>query len=1013
MSLQHEQHRQQMESLVDVINKQRADNSSASSSSFSSPPNFPAFDPSAELCTDYFSRFNTFVGAHSIPDAKVAQLFLTSQTPVTFKLIQNLASQNTPKMDINELSFENIETFMKDQFHPKRFVVRERFKFWGNMRRKPGETIQELSARIRQEAVTCDFASIKNPLDEAMRTRFMCSVENEAILKALFKVKDDQLTFAKAIEIATETEDAAKYAKETVHGETKSLQIVQDSSSIVLKTKKQSKLKSHKRDFPQGTCGRCGGTHSGKECRFKNSVCRFCSKLGHLEKVCLQKAKSKKPVSTIVNSVHRTSIFPQLKQNIQLAGKNLSFEVDTGAGENFISADVWKSIGEPHLRPVRNRFESASKHPLPVIGTFTTDVTCSNSTSQQNIQFVVTKVPHLNLLGRSAISKLNISVDNLLGTNRIHSVRNNETDQSLQKACKQICQEFPSLFEPGLGTLKDYELDIKFKPDASPVFIKPRPVPLALQDDLAAAYDAGIAKGVWKTAQFNEYGTPVVPIRKKTLSGQSTPQLRVCGDYSVTVNPQLETHRYPIPLPADLMRKLGGGYGFSKIDLADAYNQIKLSPVSQKKLALSTHRGVLLQNRLPFGISSAPGYFQEIMDQLTSDLPGVAVYLDDILVSGRNAEEHLQNLRQLLQRLHDKGMRCRLEKCVFAQPSVEYLGHQLSRNGIAKGPKVDAVTKMPPPTNVSGLRSFLGQVQFYNKFLSNLSTVLEPLYRLTKKDIKWRWCAEEQYAFQSVKDMLCTDTVLAHFDPSLDIGISCDASEYGIGSVLFHRYADGSERPIANVSKTLSPTQRKYSQIQKEALAIIFALSKFHQFLYGRKFILVTDHKPLLNLFSPTQPTPALAANRLARWSLTLSQYDYTIEYRKSSAHGNADALSRLPAGPDTAFDNKEDGDDTHSVCTINSISRQLNPTDPGIIAKESSKDPVISTVTAVMVGHRQPLNTMTQSRNILCNHFENMKIPLVVNLGVYSMVLGLLYQFHFKEEYWIFCIWATLVFNV
>ena len=486
---------------------------------------------------------------------------------------------------------------------------------------------------------------------------------------------------------------------------------------------------------------------------------------------------------------------------------------------------------------------------------------------------------------------------------------------------------------------------MKFKPDTQPVFCKPRTVPLALLDDLNQAYDAGIKKGIWKPIQFNDYGTPVVPIRKQLLSNQKKAKLRVCGDYSVTVNPQLETHRHPIPLPEDLMRKLGGGYFFSKIDLADAYNQIELGPESQRRLALSTHRGVLLQTRLPFGISSAPGYFQEVMDQLTKDLKGVAVYLDDILVSGSDAEEHLRNLRALLQRLDEKGLRCKLEKCEFAKPSVEYLGHTLSRDGIAKGPKVDAVINMPAPADVSGLRSFLGSVQFYGKFIPDLATISEPLTRLTRKGQPWTWSSAEQNAFQRLKDALCTDAVLAHFDPKLDIGISCDASNVGIGAVLFHRYPDGSERPIDNASKTLTDTQRRYSQIQKEALAVIFGLKKFHHFLYGRRFILVTDHKPLVALFGPTNAIPAMAANRLARWALTLSQYDYSVEYRATKDHGNADALSRLPLGTDEDFDGEEDQADVSVVCNIEQLSRQLDPIQPKLLVKESGKDPVISSV--------------------------------------------------------------------
>eukprot|EP00731_Ephydatia_muelleri_P034369 Em0057g1a len=862
-----------MEALITTMTDKREQHTSISQQI--AIPNFVPFDSTTELWTDYWARFQTFIGANSVPVGKQAQVFLTNQSRVNYKLLSNLASQQSPPKDINDLSLEEIAEYMKGQFDPARYVVRERFKFWSAMDRKPGESVHELAARIRHDAVTCDFPSISDPLDEAMRTRFMCSVNNEAVLKALFKQKEGDLTFAKAVAIALETEEAAKVAKETVHG------VVLDPIHRVEASNKRSPSPrdgSHRnsnayggRDFPTGTCPRCGKTdHRSAECPFKEAICRFCQKPGHLEAVCLKKrglmTQQVKPISKHrLQTVKAIETVPQLQQSICMEGKQFIFEVDTGAGDNFCSIDIWKEAGVPPLSPG-------------------------------------------------------------LGVMR------------------QLCQEFPDLFKPDLGCLKDFQLEVKFKPEAQPVFCRPRVVPFAVQDDLCLAYDAGIAAGVWQPTQFSAHGTPVVPIRKAALPGKPA-KLRVCGDYSVTVSHQLEPHRHPMPLPEDLMRKLGGGYGFTKIDLADAYNQIMLAPDSQKRLALSTHRGVLLQMRLPFGITSAPGYFQEIMDQLTSDLRGVAVYIDDILVSGTTATEHLQNLRALLHRLESKGLCCHLEKCVFAQPSVEYLGHILSGQVIAKGPKVNDVMQMPAPENVSGLRSFLGSVQFYSKFLPNLATLTEPLHRLTKKDTTWIWGAEEQAAFQKLKDLLCADNVLVHFDPSLPVGISCDASEVGLGAVLFHRYPDGSERPIANASKTLTTTQRRYSQIQKEALAIVFALNKFHQFLYGRSFILVTDHKPLLVLFGPTKATPALAANRLARWALTLSQYQYTIEYRKTCDHSNADALSRLPVGPDARFDEEEDNADVDTVCIIKTVSLQLDPTDPGTMAKESAKDPVIANV--------------------------------------------------------------------
>ncbi|XP_014663412.1 PREDICTED: uncharacterized protein K02A2.6-like [Priapulus caudatus] len=476
------------------------------------------------------------------------------------------------------------------------------------------------------------------------------------------------LDFARAVNIAIETEDAARVAKETVYGA---------KSNPVNKVKEHKpfqKAQSPKEGGakPKFKCYRCGkDNHLANDCRFKNAICNFCKKQGHIEPACMQKARdARHPVKQITHELVNMVMadddsMPKLEVPIEIQGINHVVEIDTATNGNFVTENFWKKLGKPKLEKPKWRFESASKHDLPVLGTFTGTTTLPGSGFKHDIRYIVSTVPDLNLLGRAATDRLGISVDNAMQSAKreVNAVFDDlPTDKRLQAACRKLCDQYPDLWKDELGCLKDFELE----------------------EDLGKAYDDGIKRGVWKPVQFCDYGTPVVPVRKTHTPGKPKPKIRVCGDYSVTVNPQLETHRHPMPLPDDLMRKLGGGYGFTKIDLADAYNQVQLATLSQRRLALNTHRGVLLQLRLPFGIKSAPGYFQEIMEQLTSDLQGVAVYMDDILVSGKDPNDHVENLQRLLQRLNDRGLRCRLEKCHFAQPSVEYLGHRLSRNGIAR-----------------------------------------------------------------------------------------------------------------------------------------------------------------------------------------------------------------------------------------------------------------------------------------------------------------------------------------
>ena len=254
------------------------------------------------------------------------------------------------------------------------------------------------------------------------------------------------------------------------------------------------------------------------------------------------------------------------------------------------------------------------------------------------------------------------------------------------------------------------------------------------------------------------------------------------------------------------------------------------------------------------------------METLLRGLDGTSVYIDDILVSGSTIEQHLKNLDAVLERLENAGLRLNLEKCTFLKPKLEHLGHVLDESG--RHPteeKVKAIKEAPTPKNVTELRSFLGLITYYSKFLPNMSSKLAPLYALLRKSKTWSWSTKEDAAFQVAKDALQTDSLLVHFDPAKPLILACDASQYGIGAVLSHKMDDGHERPIAYVSRTLNPAEKRYSQLDKEALAIVSGVKKFHNYLYGRHFTIESDHQPLAYLFHEGKGIPQMASARIQR----------------------------------------------------------------------------------------------------------------------------------------------------
>ena len=339
---------------------------------------------------------------------------------------------------------------------------------------------------------------------------------------------------------------------------------------------------------------------------------------------------------------------------------------------------------------------------------------------------------------------------------------------------------------------------------------------------------------------------------------------------------------------------------FSKLDLRQAYNQVEMTPESQKLATINTSKGLYSFVRLAYGIHSAPGIFQRIMTTLLAGIPHVAVFIDDVLVGGRTLNEHDQALREVLRRMNDAGLRLNKTKCSFRVDQVTYLGYKVSGRGVQ--PTTDkqrAILEAPAPRDLTQLRAWLGLLNYYSKFLKGASSVLAPLYRLLRKGQKWTWGGEQDAAFSTAKRLILDPPCIAHFNPDRDTVLACDASPYGLGCVLSQVDQESLERPVAFYFRTLSDTEKRYAQTDKEGLAVVAGVKKFHYFLCGRRFTIKTDHKPLLGLLGENKPLSLMASARVLRWAMLLSAYNYQLTYSPAKQQTHCDALSRLPL-PDT-----------------------------------------------------------------------------------------------------------------
>lgn len=331
------------------------------------------------------------------------------------------------------------------------------------------------------------------------------------------------------------------------------------------------------------------------------------------------------------------------------------------------------------------------------------------------------------IMGRDWLKTLNILKVNREGTElQINNVMATEP-------LGNIKDRFKNIFADNLGKCTTRKLSLVLKENVKPVRCKPRPVPFSMREKIEKELDRLVNNGIIERVESSEWATPIVPVIK------TNGDVRICGDYKVTVNPNLVVNRHPIPRVTDLLSKLENGRIFSKIDLAHAYQQMELEEQAKSLTTITTHKGLFRYNRLSFGIASAPGLFQGVMEDILGELDELVVFFDDILVYGRSTAEHDKNIAAVLRKLEEHGFTVSYAKCFFRKSSVDFLGYQIDEQGLHVSPsKRTAINKIARPTTVTELRSFLGMINYYAKFIRKYATRAAPLFKLLRDNIPFK-----------------------------------------------------------------------------------------------------------------------------------------------------------------------------------------------------------------------------------------------------------------------------------
>jgi len=766
--------------------------------------------------------------------------------------------------DESRKKFEDVIQKFDEFFKVRKNVIFERARF--NQRSQgETETAEQFITSLYSLAADCDFGGLKEQL---IRDRIVVGIRDSSLSAKL--QMDSELTLEKAKRLVRQ--------QEAVRGQ-QAILSKQDGETPVnaLTSRKPLKRPANSRGLrpPQPLnrgqkCSYCGkGPHPKQSCPAREVVCHKCKKKGHYSSVCRSKA-----VATVEEPPEDNGFLDTISETkgttwtapIKVNGQQIIFKLDTGAEATAVSMKTFKTFTNIQLVPTAKVLCGPNNQRLKVLGQATVQLTYNGRSCQQSI-YVIKDLKN-NLLGLPAITALQLLI-------KVDSIQPGNVQQS-----------FPKLFQ-GLGTLKgDYQ--IQLKSDAKPYALytaRNVPIPLRgkVKQELERMEKLGVISKVDKPTLWCA-GMVVVP--------KKSGDVRICVDLK-PLNESVLRETHPLPGVDETLAQLTGATVMSKLDANSGFWQIPLAKESRELTTFITPFGRYCFNKLPFGISSAPEHFQKRMSTVLDGLVGVLCLMDDILIFGKDQKEHDARLTAALERIQAAGVTLNKDKCEFNKTTLTFLGHTIDGKGISPDPqKTAAINKMASPKSTTELRRFMGMVNQLGKFSPRIAELSKPMRELLSIKRAWNWGPAQEEAFAKVKAELTAHTVLALYDPQADTKVSADASSHGLGAVLLQKQ-NQEWRPVAYASRSMSETETRYAQIEKEALAITWACEKFSTYILGKHISIETDHKPLVPLLGNKHLDNL--PPRVLRFRLRLMRFSYSIEHVPGKFLYAADTLSRAP----------------------------------------------------------------------------------------------------------------------